>query len=58
MESMKKDVYICSCLKRPFKHLLNVYKGFSDIKSLRTGRMDINIYMQNLHLFYTVFLLW
>lgn len=35
-----------------FKCLLNVFEGFSDSKTLRDVRLDINIYMQNLHLLY------
>lgn len=33
-----------------FKCLLNVFEGSSDSKTLGAGRLDINIYMQNLHL--------
>lgn len=28
-------------------------KGFSDSKTLGAGRLDVNIYMQNLHLLYS-----
>lgn len=35
-----------------FKCLLNVLEGFSDSETLGAGRLDINIYMQNLHLLY------
>lgn len=34
--------------------VLNAYEGSSDSKSLRAGRLDINMYRQNLHLLYYI----
>lgn len=42
---------ICSCLYCTFKCLLNAYEGFSDSKSLRAGRSDINIYICRIYTF-------